>query len=170
MVGELGTFGSKRFRIVRRLGSGGMGVVYEAIDEDGARVALKTLKTAEPQALPRLTREHLLLQTVSRRRGLVQRCTAHSTCNCILDPTLQLLHVCPLPDVARPRRIRHVDQLSQLALRGFEGPLLLLPGGSLGRLRRLAFDALRRLTFGALRLLPPTRGRSLARREDARPR
>ncbi len=50
--------GTQRFEIVRRLGEGGTGVVYEAIDrEGGARLALKTLRDPEPQALYRLKRE-----------------------------------------------------------------------------------------------------------------
>ncbi len=41
-----------RYRIVRLLGSGAMGEVYEAIDEqDGARIAIKTLPRIEGEAL-----------------------------------------------------------------------------------------------------------------------
>src|ERR1019366_2424350 len=54
---------SKRFEIVRDLGEGGMGVVYEALDRDsGARVALKTLKHTNPEALARLKREFRAMQ------------------------------------------------------------------------------------------------------------
>jgi len=54
---------SKRFEIVRDLGEGGMGVVYEALDRDsGARVALKTLKHTSPEALARLKREFRAMQ------------------------------------------------------------------------------------------------------------
>ena len=50
--------GSDRFRIVRRIGAGGMGVVYEAIDAKlGARVALKTLPFVDADGLLRLKHE-----------------------------------------------------------------------------------------------------------------
>ena len=47
--------GTERFSIVRRIGAGGMGVVYEAHDrERDARLALKTLHRLDAEALYRL--------------------------------------------------------------------------------------------------------------------
>jgi serine/threonine protein kinase len=46
------TFGAGRYTVVRELGAGGMGVVYEAIEAaSGARVALKLLPAVDPHAL-----------------------------------------------------------------------------------------------------------------------
>ncbi len=55
--------GTKQFEIKRKLGAGGMGVVYEALDrEKNATVALKTLKHVDAQALYRLKNEFRALQ------------------------------------------------------------------------------------------------------------
>ena len=57
--------GTERFDVVRRLGSGGFGVVYEAHDrERNERVALKTLRTADASAIYRLKKEFRALADV----------------------------------------------------------------------------------------------------------
>ena len=56
----------RRFRVLRHLGSGGMGAVFEAIDQHtGAHVALKTLHASSPDALFYLKNEFRSLQDVA---------------------------------------------------------------------------------------------------------
>lgn len=58
--------GSERFRIQRRLGAGGFGVVYEAHDRDtGAVVALKILRRGDAPSLYRFKREFRALADVT---------------------------------------------------------------------------------------------------------
>jgi hypothetical protein len=64
--GEAGFRGTERFRVLRRIGAGGMGVVYAA--HDGVRdeaVALKTLLRARPADVSRLKREFRSLSDVA---------------------------------------------------------------------------------------------------------
>jgi len=57
-----------RFRLLRRLGEGGMGVVYEALDQQrNARVAIKTVRMASADALLRFKREFRTLQELHHR-------------------------------------------------------------------------------------------------------
>ncbi len=60
--------GTARFNILRRIGAGGMGVVYEAFDrERSCRVALKTLRQPGGEELLRLKTEFRALQDVQHR-------------------------------------------------------------------------------------------------------
>jgi serine/threonine protein kinase len=55
--------GTKRFEVRRRIGAGGMGIVYEAFDRQRKHpVALKTLRHLDAQALYRLKNEFRALQ------------------------------------------------------------------------------------------------------------
>jgi eukaryotic-like serine/threonine-protein kinase len=68
MVGELG----ERFDLVRRLGSGGFGIVYEAFDRKSSqRIALKTLTERDPTKLYMLKREFRALADV-RHNNIVR--------------------------------------------------------------------------------------------------
>src|SRR5262245_25330426 len=52
MSEELEFLGTERFLIESRLGSGGMGVVYQAFDRQlNTQIALKTLRQPNPEAL-----------------------------------------------------------------------------------------------------------------------
>ena len=55
-----------RFTLVRRLGTGGMGVVYEAYDQQrGELVALKTMRRVDPLALVRFKQEFRSLSDIT---------------------------------------------------------------------------------------------------------
>ncbi len=63
MQGESDFRGSDRFAVLRCLGAGGMGAVYEAFDrERSEKVALKTLRRLDPGLLYRLKTEFRALQ------------------------------------------------------------------------------------------------------------
>ncbi len=57
---------SVRFTLVRRVGTGGMGVVYEAYDQQrGELVALKTMRRVDPAALVRFKQEFRALSDIT---------------------------------------------------------------------------------------------------------
>ncbi|HZS41896.1 MAG TPA: AAA family ATPase [Polyangia bacterium] len=60
--------GNRRFQVIRQLGEGGTGVVYEVLDrERGVRAALKTLRTTNAESLMRFKNEFRALQELHHR-------------------------------------------------------------------------------------------------------
>ncbi len=66
MAGDIAEFrGTSRFRVLRRLGAGGMGIVYDVFDRDrDRRVALKTIQHFDASALYRFKKEFRTLEDV----------------------------------------------------------------------------------------------------------
>jgi hypothetical protein len=97
-----------RYRIVRWIGEGGMGVVYEAVTRDGARrVALKTLQRMSPAGIFRFKREFRAAQGLVHPNlvglyELVAEGEALFFTMELLDGTSFLAHVRP-GDAARRR-------------------------------------------------------------------
>lgn len=72
--------GTERFAVVRRIGAGGMGVVYEVFDRGReARVALKFLPKADPAALLRFKQEFRTVADITHRHlvGLYELFSDH---------------------------------------------------------------------------------------------
>jgi serine/threonine protein kinase len=83
--------GTSRFLVGRRLGAGGMGVVYEALDrQSGVRVALKTLRSPSADHLLRFKREFRAHQHV-RHVNLVNLGELYEE-NGVWFFTMELLH------------------------------------------------------------------------------
>jgi serine/threonine-protein kinase len=94
--------GTERFDLIRRLGEGGFGVVYEAFDRKRtARVALKVLREAEGSSLYRFKREFRALADISHENlvGLDELLTDGRH----WFFTMELVDGVSLIDYARPR-------------------------------------------------------------------
>jgi hypothetical protein len=103
---------ANRFQLLRELGSGGYGLVYEALDMAwGSRVALKTLQRMEPDALLRFKEEFRALQDVEHP-NLVH--LEELTCsNGLWFFTMELVEGTDFLNYVRPR----VAELSYLQVR-----------------------------------------------------
>ncbi len=111
--------GTERFEVIRRLGAGGMGVVYEVFDRaQEARVALKTLHNVDAQSLYRLKKEFRTLQDLEHANlvslgELIQSGHAWFFTMELVEGVDFLSYVRP-DQVLDERRLR--DALRQLAL------------------------------------------------------
>ena len=73
-----GTLIGSRFKIARKVGAGGMGDIFHAIDRlDGAKVAVKLLRSQDGPEIMRFEREAAILAEL-RHPGIV-RYIAHGT-------------------------------------------------------------------------------------------
>ncbi|MGC4092890.1 MAG: AAA family ATPase [Polyangiaceae bacterium] len=105
-----GALAGGRLRIVRRIGEGGMGVVYEAHDQRrGRTVALKTLGRLEPSGVYRLKNEFRSLSELSHANV----CHLYELFGEGLDWffTMELVHGEPFLAWVRPHGVLDLDRL-----------------------------------------------------------
>jgi hypothetical protein len=112
---HLPTILAERFQLLRELGNGGYGVVYEAFDvEWGSRVALKTLQRMDPDALLRFKEEFRALQDLEHP-NLVH--LEELTCSeGVWFFTMELIEGFDFLDYVRPR----IPELSYLHVRALD--------------------------------------------------
>jgi eukaryotic-like serine/threonine-protein kinase len=94
--------GTERFELIRPLGEGGFGVVYEAFDRhQSARVALKLLRVGEGASLYRFKREFRALTDVSHPNLVVLHELLTDGGHWFF--TMELVHGVPVVAYVRPR-------------------------------------------------------------------
>ncbi|MBI5482109.1 MAG: serine/threonine-protein kinase PknK, partial [Deltaproteobacteria bacterium] len=122
-AGESEFGGTERFEIIRRLGAGGMGVVYEARDrQHDRRVALKTVLRLPGQELERLRAEFRALQGL-RHQNLVALEELHEEGGCCFY-TMELVEGTSFVRWVRPPAPgRDEGVLDELRLRAALGQL-----------------------------------------------
>jgi hypothetical protein len=103
--------GTDRFAVVRMLGAGGMGEVYEAVDRtDDTRVALKVLRRLDARVLYRFKREFRSLQELEHP-GLVALGELHDV-DGLWFFTMELIDGVDLLTYVRGPRMRQASELT----------------------------------------------------------
>lgn len=93
--------GTERYRVLRRLGSGGNGIIYEAIDNEvGRPIAVKTLRSLTPEGVYRLKQEFRRVQSI-HHPNLVELYDL-GTADGVWFFTMQLVHGVDLLEYVRP--------------------------------------------------------------------
>lgn len=101
--------GNERFTLLRRLGAGGMGVVFEAYDEErGELVALKTMRRVNPAALVRFKQEFRALSDLTHR-NLVNLYQLFAVENCWFF-TMELVDGCDFLTYVRGPRTQSASE------------------------------------------------------------
>jgi tetratricopeptide (TPR) repeat protein len=105
-----------RFQIVRRLGAGGMGVVYEAQDQArGERIALKTLSRLDANGIYRLKQEFRALSEVAHHNLIVLHELFADDDHCLF--TMELVLGEPFDRYVRPMMSTGMPALNEAHLR-----------------------------------------------------
>jgi hypothetical protein len=142
--------GTERFQVVRRLGAGAMGEVYEAIDhEQDTRVALKVLGRHDARFLYRFKREFRAVQALEHRNlaGLGQ---LHEHAGIwfftmeLIDGVDFLRHVWRADERTEPRGVDIAETLEATEMSDADAPVLPRVGGRRFDEQRLR-DAFRQL-------------------------
>ncbi|MCU0684228.1 MAG: serine/threonine-protein kinase [Polyangiaceae bacterium] len=95
------TRGGGRFRLTRRIGRGGMGEVFEALDEEGGgRVALKTLPRVDARSLARFKHEFRSVRDLRHPNLIAMHELVRDEAGWFL--TMELIEGAPLLDHLRP--------------------------------------------------------------------